>query len=219
MRFLVIDDNKDTARMIAMLLERRFEADIDIEPTCADARAALENNSYDVITLDYQLPDCSGLDMLDEITSADEHPPVVMITGHGDEELAYLTFRMGASGYAAKDRKLSVSLPEAVEWALADAALKKSRGGDKSDQRLEGLFESIHAASIDLRLELDALKTASDELSKPGSDCGPDTADRLERVRADIEQNLQASYRLVSKLDALVHPVATEGARHRQASG
>src|SRR5450830_1578758 len=127
MRFLVIDDNKDTARMIAMLLERRFEADIDIEPTCADARAALENNSYDVITLDYQLPDCSGLDMLDEITAADEHPPVVMITGHGDEELAYLSFRMGASGYAAKDRKLSVSLPEAVEWALADAALKKSR--------------------------------------------------------------------------------------------
>jgi len=144
---------------------------------------------------------------------------VVMITGHGDEELAYLTFRMGASGYAAKDRKLSVALPEAVEWALADAAQKKSRGGEKRDHRLEGLFESIHAASIDLRLELDSLKTASEQLGKLGSDCGPDTADTLERIRADIEQNLQASYRLVSKIDALVHPVAAESPQHREASG
>jgi len=211
MRILVIDDNKDTARMIAMLLERRFGADIDVEPTCADARTALGKNSYDVITLDYQLPDCSGLDMLDEITAADDHPPVVMITGHGDEELAYLSFRMGASGYAAKDRKLSVSLPEAVEWALADAALKKSRSSTKPDLRLEGLLESIHAAAIDLRIELDGLRTVSDELSKLGSDCGPETAERLERIRADVVLNLQGSYRLVSKLDALVHPIAAEG--------
>ena len=210
MRILVIDDNKDTARMIAMLLERRFSASIDIQPTCADARAALASNSYDVITLDYQLPDCSGLDMLDEITAADEHPPVVMITGHGDEELAYLSFRMGASGYAAKDRKLSVSLPEAVEWALADAALKKSRSSTRPDLRLEGLLESIHAAAIDLRIELDGLRTAGEKLSRLGSDCGPETAERLERIRADVVLNLQRSYRLVSKLDALVHPVAAQ---------
>jgi len=213
MRILVIDDNRDTARMIAMLLERRFSANIDIQPSCADARVALANNSYDVITLDYQLPDCSGLDMLDEITAADGHPPVVMITGHGDEELAYLSFRMGASGYAAKDRKLSVSLPEAVEWALADAALKKSRSNTGPDLRLEGLLESIHAAAIHLRIELDGLRTAGEKLSRLGSDCGPETAERLERIRADVVLNLQSAYRLVSKLDALVHPVAAEGVK------
>jgi len=213
MRFLVIDDNDDTARMIALLLERRFQAQIDVAPSCERAREALEGNKYDLITLDYQLPDCIGLDMLDEITSAEDHAPVVMITGHGDEELAYLSFRMGASGYAAKDRKLSVSLPEAVEWALADAALKKSRGGDKPDLRLDGLLESIHAAAIDLRIELDGMNVALSELSKLGSDCGPDTADKLERIRLDVEQNLQGSFRLVSKLDALVHPLAAESAK------
>jgi CheY-like chemotaxis protein len=40
MRFLVVDDNEDTARMIAVLLERRFEASIDVASSCAEARAA-----------------------------------------------------------------------------------------------------------------------------------------------------------------------------------
>ncbi|MHB8894668.1 MAG: response regulator, partial [Candidatus Geothermincolia bacterium] len=95
LRFLVVDDSDDTARMIAVLLERRFGATIDTVSTCAAAREALADATYDVVTLDYQLPDCSGLDLLDEITAIEHHPPVVMITGHGDEELAYLSFRMG----------------------------------------------------------------------------------------------------------------------------
>ena len=81
MRILVIDDNRDTARMIAMLLERRFSANIDIQPSCADARVALANNSYDVITLDYQLPDCSGLDMLDGTPVLDVKPYLSNIPG------------------------------------------------------------------------------------------------------------------------------------------
>lgn len=208
MRFLVVDDNADTARMIAVLLERRFEASIDVASSCAEARAAIEKHAYDCITLDYQLPDCTGLDMLDEISAKENHPPVVVITGHGDEELAYLSFRMGASGYASKDRKLSVVLPDAVEWALADAALKRQQDGREAHQRLEGLIEATNSASRDLRLELEAIASAEEKLCKSIEARDPDTAARATRALASIEKSVLRSTALIEKLDSLVRPPA-----------
>ena len=123
---LVIEDDIDTARLIRSMLERKLSARVDVANDCASARLALAACTYDVVTLDYQLPDCDGLDMLDEITAQPDHPPVVMITGRGDEELANLSFRMGASGYAVKEKNLSVMLIQAIEWALADTATKRT---------------------------------------------------------------------------------------------
>jgi DNA-binding NtrC family response regulator len=207
MRFLIVDDNSDTAHMIALLLKRHFEAVVDVARSGAEARAALEVHSYDCVTLDYQLPDCTGLDMLDEISARTDHPPVVMITGHGDEELAYLAFRMGASGYAAKDRKLSVVLPDAIEWALADATLKREATGDE-DRRLEGLVEATHSTSRDLRLELDAIASARQKLEKAVKSQDPEAFARAARAASSIQKNITRSYSLIEKLDGLVSPQA-----------
>jgi len=201
---LVIEDNKDTARMLAVLLERRFSATVDLAASCAEAREMLARSTYDAVTLDYQLPDGSGLDMLDEIASVDGHPPVIMITGHGDEELAYLSFRMGASGYAAKDRKLSVVLPDAIEWAMADARLKKEHGQAVADMRLEGLIEATHSMSRDIRIELDGISQASQKLEVIARRQG-NAADLAKAVSA-IENSLSHSYSLMDKIDELVEP-------------
>jgi DNA-binding NtrC family response regulator len=206
LRFLVIEDSEDTARMIAVLLERRFDAVIDIAPTCAKARTALGGKPYDVVTLDYQLPDGSGLDMLDEIVAAAQHPPVIMITGHGDEELAYLAFRIGASGYAAKDRKLSVILPDEVEWAMADARLKESVGKGRDDGRLEGLVQTTHAMSRDLRVELEAAKAAGRRLEKAAGSLDSDAQVKVQRAASAIEKSLARANTLIDKLDSMVSP-------------
>jgi FixJ family two-component response regulator len=86
--------------------------------------------------------------MLVEITAIEHHPPVIMITGHGDEELEYLSFRMGVSGYAAKDRTLSVMLPDAVEWAMADARLKSGRVDGEEDDEMRRLHREKPGALV-----------------------------------------------------------------------
>jgi two-component system sensor histidine kinase/response regulator len=179
---------------------------VTVAPSLAEGRTALKSGPRDVVTLDYQLPDGTGLDMLDEITSEPGHPPVVMITGHGDEELAYLSFRMGASGYAAKDRKLSVALPEAIEWAMADAALKRGSGAEQEDRRLAGLLESTHAVSTDLRLELDAIRAACRRLDTAQHGLSDESAVKLRKSQAAVEKSLRRCYTLVEKLASLVHP-------------
>ena len=122
---LVIEDDPEMADLVRSLLRRRFGIDGDIAPDCASARRMLTERDYDIITLDYRLPDGAGLDLLDEITESVEHPPVIMVTGHGDEETAARSFQSRASGYVPKDAKLPTVLTEAVEKALAEISLKR----------------------------------------------------------------------------------------------
>jgi two-component system cell cycle response regulator len=48
----------------------------------------LDENSFDLIFLDYLLPDGNGLDFLEAINTKRVETPVVVITGQGDELIA-----------------------------------------------------------------------------------------------------------------------------------
>jgi PAS domain S-box-containing protein len=122
---LIIEDDLEMASLMKGLLRRRFFIEAEIAPDCITARRLLTSRDFDLITLDYRLPDGMGLDLLDEITESLEHPPVIMVTGHGDEEIAARSFRSRASGYVVKDGRLPDMLTKAVEKALAEISLKR----------------------------------------------------------------------------------------------
>jgi PAS domain S-box-containing protein len=137
MRILVVEDEKDTAAVVRMLLEQELEAAVDIAPDCALARELLSSNTYDLITMDYQLPDGDGLSLLEEIVARETAPPVVMVTGQGDEKTAVSAFKLGASGYVVKDARMSTLLVEEARSALARAGLEFER------RQLLSIFNSI----------------------------------------------------------------------------
>lgn len=213
-RILVIEDDDDTAFMIKSLLVKKFAAVVDISNNCASGRHKLTEGEYDVVTLDYQLPDCDGLDMLDEITAIKGHPPVVMITGHGDEELAYLSFRMGASGYASKDRKLPVMLGEAVEWALAQAAgtpPTAATGPRESSSR--DAEARMRVLASEMRIELGALAESAEKLAAlaraPAESLALDVDESVARMRERIERAdslVEQLERLAGREDATGEP-------------
>jgi PAS domain S-box-containing protein len=121
---LVIEDDPEMAGLVQRLLRKRFSIEADIAQDCASARRMMSSTRYDIITLDFRLPDGAGLDLLDEITESGEHPPVIMVTGHGDEETAAHSFRSRAAGYVVKDSRLPFMLTDAVEKTLAETSLK-----------------------------------------------------------------------------------------------
>jgi len=126
LKALIIEDDTEMASLLKRIISKKFSIDVDVAYDCATARRKLETDYFDLITLDYRLPDGAGLDLLDEITGGGRvHPPVIMVTGHGDEETAARSFRSRASGYVVKDAKLPELLIDAVEKALAEISLKR----------------------------------------------------------------------------------------------
>jgi two-component system nitrogen regulation response regulator GlnG len=70
--------------------------------TAAEGRARAAADRPDVIVLDIQLPDGSGLDLFRELHEADPKRPVIFITAHGTTETAIEAMKGGAFDYLVK---------------------------------------------------------------------------------------------------------------------
>jgi two-component system nitrogen regulation response regulator GlnG len=70
--------------------------------TAAEGRARAAADRPDVIVLDIQLPDGSGLDLFRELHADDPKRPVVFITAHGTTETAIEAMKGGAFDYLVK---------------------------------------------------------------------------------------------------------------------
>jgi two-component system cell cycle sensor histidine kinase/response regulator CckA len=139
-RILVIEDDLDFAPVLERLLKKKLGAEVVVAEDCARARVALARSSFDLITLDYQLPDGDGLDLLEEIKQGIGLTPVVMVTGHGDERTAVRAFQAGVSGYVVKDRRLTSILPSTLEQALDHRLTEECLRA--SEARFRRLFEA-----------------------------------------------------------------------------
>jgi PAS domain S-box-containing protein len=141
---LVVDDEPEVSNLITLLLKQHFDAAVEIAETCAEARQKLSENDFDLVTLDHQLPDGTGLELLREIRSGPAPAPVIMVTAHGDEKIALSAFKSGASGYVVKDSRMSTLLVQEVKSALAGAALEEAEAElRRIEERYLHMFENM----------------------------------------------------------------------------
>ena len=139
-RILVIDNDPIFAETLQGALQKRFGAEVVIAEDCTSARNILSSSSFDLITLDYLLPESTGVDFLEEIKPALGFTQVVMVTGKGDENTAAQAYRAGAVGYIIKDRDFSVMLLSILERAIEQSRMEKSLRD--SEVRYRRLFEA-----------------------------------------------------------------------------
>ena len=103
---LVIDDEDSIRNVISEFLESEgfnvFGAD---RPS--KGFEVLAENSIDIVILDIQLPEMSGLDVLKKIKEDNVNIEVIMITGHGDMETVIQTMRFGATEFFPKPFRLN----------------------------------------------------------------------------------------------------------------
>ena len=104
-RVLLVDDDPVMARLIVPLLHATGYSDVQHVITGAEALPAAR--TADIILLDHQLPDGSGIDLLPRLLAGRDPPPsVLIITAHGSESLAATALRLGAEDYLVKDGSL-----------------------------------------------------------------------------------------------------------------
>ncbi len=114
-RTLIVDDEETYAASLKRLLARRG-VKADVAGTFADGLALAKKNRYDLVVLDYMLPDGNGLDLIPPIRALKPAPTVLMMTAFGTIENAVEAMRRGAADYVTK----STELPLIVE-RVADA--------------------------------------------------------------------------------------------------
>ena len=147
LRLLVVEDEDAHAE----LLRRGYESaarsvEIEIVASLAEARAALERSTPDVIVADFVLPDGRSLDLLP--FAAARGCPVVLMTSQGDEGVAVEALRGGAFDYVVKTPRALASMPHTVDRALRENALlvahrcavEQSR---RSEERLRATLISL----------------------------------------------------------------------------
>ncbi|HEX5962686.1 MAG TPA: response regulator, partial [Gemmatimonadales bacterium] len=130
-RVLLVDDDPDLGRLVQHLLKAHGYDPARQVPTGREALAALDG--IDIVLLDQQLPDTSGLEVLDAIRTRASPPAVVMVTGHGNESLVAVALRRGADDYLAKDAALTELLPQILERVRRGRELRKALAAAEQD--------------------------------------------------------------------------------------
>jgi putative two-component system response regulator len=100
-RVLIVDDDPSIALLLAHVLGAEGYRCIRAGAV-AEARARLAEGPFDVILCDVGLPDGSGLDLVEEAISRDEHIAAVVVSGLDEVALGERALRIGAYGYIVK---------------------------------------------------------------------------------------------------------------------
>jgi len=101
MRVLLIDDDINLCKVIGYQLQK---AGYEVE-TAFRGKEGLEKfkeGSFEVVLSDIQMPDLSGIQVLEEIRRLDQNVVVIMITAYGSVENALKACHLGANDYLTK---------------------------------------------------------------------------------------------------------------------
>ena len=125
---LAIDDDPGDIELLHRFLEEIPEWEIKFldytEP--ADGLAQLSHCAADIILLDYLLGTTTGLEVYKKMQHYDYKCPVVIMTGHGDEEIATELMRSGVADYLPKNRLSARSLKRVISNAIAKYKLQEA---------------------------------------------------------------------------------------------
>jgi PAS domain S-box-containing protein len=125
-RVLIVDDDDRQSEMVSEFLRVNDSFQVDIAADLSSLWERLASNSYDIILLDYMLPDGTGLDALEGITGQGYQTPVVMVTGQGDERVAVQAIQHGATDYLIKGSNYLLTLPALIRRTVRAYQLQVS---------------------------------------------------------------------------------------------
>ncbi len=98
---LIIDDEAAIRESLETLLD--FEGySVESVGTATDGLARLAEKTFDLVLLDFALPDRNGLEVLTEIRARDSQLPVIMITAYGTLDNAVRAMQKGATNFVQK---------------------------------------------------------------------------------------------------------------------
>ena len=178
---LLLVDDEDGIRQILGLSLADLGYDVRSVADGASALAALDEFAPDMVLTDIKMPGMDGIELLERIKAARPETEVVMLSGHGDLDLAIKSLQLDAVDFVTKpvkDEILQIALGRAKERI----AVRRERR--EYTENLERLVEEKSARVLELEREravgstvksvTNAISELAAALGAPGGD-GPAT--------------------------------------------
>jgi DNA-binding NtrC family response regulator len=144
-RVLLVDDDPTFCRAMGKALSRKGFVVRELHRG-TDAIAALssETPEFDVVVLDLQMPDVSGMQVLKRTPR--RHCPVVVLTGHGTVPDAVEAMRLGAFSFLLKPIDADELVPVLLQ-AVGGAPLSQEHALIGDSPALQGLREVLESCA------------------------------------------------------------------------
>jgi DNA-binding NtrC family response regulator len=122
-QLLVIDDSKRDTLLLERILQQAEDATFTVThvESANAGLAELGARPYDLVLLDYYLPDMDGLAFLEAKQQHGLTTPVIMLTAFGQDRLPVAALQAGALDYFRKDQVNSSLLGKAIRRAIEKA--------------------------------------------------------------------------------------------------
>jgi two-component system response regulator HydG len=124
-RVLIVDDDVAVTNyfMVFLMQTERFEPTVVNDSR--EVESLLEQEIFDVIMLDLDMPNVSGMDILNMMQNRNILIPVIILTGANDVDLAVRSMKRGAFDYLTKPVEED-HLIEVLDSAAEHGALSRT---------------------------------------------------------------------------------------------
>ncbi len=203
-RILVVDDSKELRTFLGKEMLPQFGYETLTAATGQAGLDLLVAEKPDLVMLDLQLPDMTGIDVLKEMKERGITSSVILMTAHGSEGVVVDAFRLGVKDYLAKpfdtdtaqaiiDRLLEQARLRREKERL-NRALKRTRSDLEQRVRelsvLFGLSKSV-AAQLDLDRVLERVVEAAVFITKAEESALWLLAPQTEQLELRTQKNLE----------------------------
>ncbi len=167
MDILLVEDEEAHKELIRRAFEmREDQVTLSDATTLEEARKLLARALPDLAIVDLRLPDGDGIELV-QTEGGIPLFPVIIMTSHGDEQVAVDAMKAGALDYIVKSEEMLIEMPRTVERAMSGwqhivERRRAEEGLRESEMRFRGLFE--HSPIAIWEADLSGVKSFLDNL-------------------------------------------------------
>ncbi|MCX6699697.1 MAG: PAS domain S-box protein [Methanomicrobiales archaeon] len=144
LRVLYVDDEPDLISIGKLFLEQSEDFTVTTAISAQEGIRLFEQEKFDAIISDYQMPELDGIQFLVEVRSRFGPVPFILFTGRGREEVVIQAINRGADFYLQKGGE------PAAQFAELAHKIKQAASRKRAEEALLKNTEELHAANEEL---------------------------------------------------------------------
>jgi len=148
-RILFVDDEPALLDITKLFLERTGTIQVTCCSSGPQALDLILCDFFDAIVSDYDMPEMTGIDLLEKVRSIDQRIPFILFTGRGREEVVIEALNLGADYYISKGgepkaqyAELQHCVTQAIKKVQSEISLRNS------ERLITGIFQHLPDATF-----------------------------------------------------------------------